>query len=169
MNRSIDPKEKLELILKDLNENTKFLENKNFIQHGTTTVYDHVISVSLRSIEIAEKYDLDVDYDSLIRGALLHDYFLYDWHDKDNRPHLHGIFHPRLALINAKKELLLNEIEEDIIKKHMFPLTPIPPKYIESWIVVMADKTVATRESVGFMFKNKANVGANIWNPLNYF
>lgn len=162
MNKSIDPKEKLKTILEDLNENTKFLENKNFIQHGTTTVYDHVISVSLKSIEIAEKFNLNVDYDSLIRGALLHDYFLYDWHDKNTRPHLHGIFHPRLALINAKREIMLNEIEEDIIKKHMFPLTPIPPRYIESWIVVMADKTVATRESVGFIFKAKTNVGANI-------
>jgi len=31
--------------------------------------------------------------------------------------------------------LCLNEIEEDIIRKHMWPLTLVPPKYKESFIV----------------------------------
>lgn len=37
---------KLEEIIKFLSENTRFLETKNFIQHGDTTVYEHVISVA---------------------------------------------------------------------------------------------------------------------------
>ncbi|MDU3009977.1 MAG: HDIG domain-containing protein, partial [Peptoniphilus harei] len=69
-------KEKLQEIIAFLNENTRFKETKNFIQHGNTSVYTHVISVAKKSIEIAEKYNLDVDMDSMIRGALLHDYFL---------------------------------------------------------------------------------------------
>ncbi len=116
---------KLEEIIKFLSENTRFLETKNFIQHGDTTVYEHVISVAKKSIEVAEKYNFDVDMDSMIRGALLHDYFLYDWHDGKRERCIHGFTHPMKAYRNAKSELKLNRIERDIIVKHMFPLTPL--------------------------------------------
>lgn len=139
---------KLEEIIKFLSENTRFLETKNFIQHGDTTVYEHVISVAKKSIEVAEKYNLDVYMDSMIRGALLHDYFLYDWHDGKRERCIHGFTHPMKAYRNAKSELKLNRIERDIIIKHMFPLTPLPPMYLESWIVTYSDKYVSLAETL---------------------
>ena len=36
--------------------------------------------------------------------------------------------------------------EENIILRHMFPLTPVPPKYKEGWVVTLCDKYCATRE-----------------------
>lgn len=139
---------KLEEIIKFLSENTRFLETKNFIQHGDTTVYAHVIAVAKKSIEVAEKYNLNVDMDSMIRGALLHDYFLYDWHDGKRERCIHGFTHPMRAYRNAKSELKLNRIEKDIIIKHMFPLTPIPPRYLESWVVTYSDKYVSLVETL---------------------
>lgn len=139
---------KLEEIIKFLSENTRFLETKNFIQHGNTTVYAHVIAVAKKSIEVAEKYNLNVDMDSMIRGALLHDYFLYDWHDGKRERCIHGFTHPMKAYRNAKSELKLNRIEKDIIIKHMFPLTPIPPRYLESWVVTYSDKYVSLVETL---------------------
>lgn len=139
---------RLEEIIVFLNENTRFKETKNFIQHGNTSVYSHVISVAKKSIEIAEKYNLDVDMDSLIRGALLHDYFLYDWHDGKRERLIHGFTHPMKAYLNAKSEITINRIERDIILKHMFPLTIFPPKYLESWIVTYSDKYVSIVETL---------------------
>ncbi|WP_277217935.1 HD domain-containing protein [Peptoniphilus vaginalis] len=139
---------KLEEIIKFLSENTRFLETKNFIQHGDTTVYAHVIAVAKKSIEVAEKYNLNVDMDSMIRGALLHDYFLYDWHDGKRERCIHGFTHPMKAYRNAKSELNLNRIEKDIIIKHMFPLTPLPPRYLESWVVTYSDKYVSLVETL---------------------
>ncbi|MFR7670499.1 MAG: hypothetical protein ACLU0O_07265 [Collinsella sp.] len=55
-----------------------------FIQHGDVTVYAHVTSVARASLSFAERLGragISVDRASLLRGALLHDYFLYDWHD----------------------------------------------------------------------------------------
>jgi uncharacterized protein len=46
----------------------------------------------------------------------------------------------------------LNDIEEDIIRKHMWPLTLVPPKYKESFIVSFADTYLASKE-----FVNKFN------------
>ena len=145
-------KEKLEEIIAFLSENTRFNETKNFIQHGNTSVYTHVISVAKKSIEIAEKYNLKVDMDSMIRGALLHDYFLYDWHDGKRERWIHGFTHPMKAYKNAKSEINLNRLERDIIIKHMFPLTILPPRYLESWIVPYSDKYVSAVETLSSRF-----------------
>ena len=84
----------------------------------------------------------------MIRGALLHDYFLYDWHEKGENHRLHGFYHPKRALLNARKHFDLNGIEEDIIIKHMFPLTFPAPKYKESVIVCIVDKWISTKETL---------------------
>ena len=92
-----------------------------------------------------------VDLHSLIRAALLHDYFLYDWHDWDNGTHrLHGFTHGETAMRNAIRDFKLNQIERDSIEHHMFPLTPYPPKYIEGYLVTAADKISATKETLSF-------------------
>lgn len=124
---------------------------KNFTQHGETTVFEHCIAVAKYSLLIAYSleriFKIDVDKDSLVRGALLHDYFLYDWHVKGQAHGLHGFTHPRVARDNASRDFTLNEIEKDIIGKHMFPLTPFLPSYRESVIVSLADKWCAIAET----------------------
>ena len=122
-------------------------EEVQFFQHGNTTVLDHSIRVAEKSLKIAEKLHLKVNVESMIRGALLHDYFLYDWHDRSVRPRFHGFRHPALALRNAVRDFHLNAIERNIIIRHMFPLTIIPPLFIESWIVCIADKYSALEET----------------------
>lgn len=41
-----------------------------------------------------------------------------------------------------------------MILSHMFPLMPILPKYKESWILFLADKICATKETVSYIYKN---------------
>ncbi|MBO5094651.1 MAG: HD domain-containing protein [Lachnospiraceae bacterium] len=120
------------------------------IQHGDTSVRRHTINVARYSILISEKLGIRCDKQALIRGALLHDFFLYDWHDKDHISlfRLHGIHHPGIALRNAEKEFSLSALERDIIKKHMWPLTVVPPTCREAWIVSMADKYCSLMETV---------------------
>ena len=127
----------------------KFIKmSKKFIQHGNTSVYMHSVRVAYISCYIAERYNLKVDFDSLIMGALLHDYFLYDWHEKDDSHKWHGFHHAKKALENALEDFKLNEIERDIIACHMFPLNIRPPKYRESWLVCYADKVCSGLETV---------------------
>ena len=61
---------------------------------------------------------------------------------------IHGIEHPKIALQNATKHFSLNDIEKDIVVKHMWPLTLVPPKFKESFIVSFADKYLASKEYV---------------------
>ena len=135
-------------ILEELAQESRLLLSKEFIQHGCTSVYAHSVQVAYESYLYAKRKNLNVDYRQLIRGALLHDYFLYDWHNQLTPHHLHGFFHPGIALRNASEDLVLTAIERDIIRKHMFPLTMIPPRYTESWIVCWIDKCCSMRETI---------------------
>lgn len=121
---------------------------KRFIQHANVSTYEHSIGVATMSLTLAAIFRVKVDKVSLVRGALLHDFFLYDWHDKTAMPKAHAYLHPLIAFENAKKEFKLNTIEKNIIQAHMFPLSIVMPKYKESWIVVMADKICAMNEIV---------------------
>lgn len=123
-------------------------KEKEFIQHGTVSVFLHSVYVAIQCLSLVRKYGLKVNERSLVRGALLHDYFLYDWHVPDPSHRLHGFFHPGKALENALMDYELTRLEQDIIRKHMFPLTLYPPQFKESWIVCMADKIVASRETL---------------------
>ena len=138
------------MVMSALLASTEIIKNKKFIQHGTTTVYSHCRNVAYMSLRIARFFKAKVDTQSLVRGALLHDYYLYDWHDKAARPKLHGYYHPGIALKNAKRTLKLNSIEEDIIIHHMFPLTWPWPKTKEGWIVSLADKLCSLYETFKF-------------------
>ncbi len=140
-----------------LNKEGRIGKSREYIQHGDVSVLRHCMAVARMSMKIADKLPVEVKREELIRGALLHDYFLYDWHVPEKSHKLHGFTHPKKALKNAKRDYKINKTEEDIIAKHMFPLTPIPPKTREGWIVCLADKIVATRETMeGFSKGRKA-------------
>ena len=120
---------------------------RGYLQHGDTTTLDHAIAVAYYSLMLDRKWNLNCDKSSLVRGALLHDYFLYDWHQPHKEYGLHGFTHPFTALRNAVQDFNLNAVERNIIARHMFPLVPIPPRYRESMIVCLADKFCSLNET----------------------
>ena len=126
----------------------RLFEERRFCQHGTTSVYAHSVRVAAVSLYLARRLRLRFDEAALLRGALLHDCFLYDWHDRDNGHLLYGFSHPRTALENARRDYDLSEAECDVILHHMFPLVPMPPRCREAWIVCMADKYCALAETL---------------------
>lgn len=134
----------------DILHSENFQKTRHHIQHGTMPVYRHCLDVARQSIQINKALGLGCSERDLIRGALLHDYFLYDWHDKnrENYQKLHGFYHPGIALKNARKEYHLTRREEDIIKKHMWPLTVVPPLCREAWVVTAADKYCSLLETL---------------------
>ena len=58
-------------------QDKKFQTGKNFVQHGDFSVYDHSIYVCETCFKMSKKLHLKVDKESLAKGALLHDYFLW--------------------------------------------------------------------------------------------
>ncbi|GAB6108192.1 HD domain-containing protein [Fusibacter bizertensis] len=133
-------------ITEDLLKHEKVKSMSNFIQHGTTNCYDHSLYVSYISYRVCKR--LNLDYHSAARGALLHDFFLYDWHVPGNSEGLHGFSHPKKAHDNALLYFQLNATERDIILKHMWPLTLSLPKSPESFVVVLVDKYCSMMETI---------------------
>lgn len=128
----------------DLITSPVVLSMQNFVQHSNLSCLEHCINVSYKSYVIC-KY-LKFNYRFAARGGLLHDLFLYDWHTSKPENGLHAFTHPALALKNANMYFNLNDVEKDIIVKHMWPLTLKFPKYRESFVISFVDKYCAFTE-----------------------
>ena len=149
-------------IVKPIITSEEFKKRK-LMKHHDDSVYEHCVAVSFYSYKMAAKRKRDefFCYNCSIAG-LLHDFYQRAWqyseslnlldssysarfNDKKNNRDLHGFTHAKDALINARKfykEFLTPQIE-DAILKHMFPINPYPPKYIEGWYITLADKFVS--------------------------
>ena len=121
---------------------------RGFLQHGRVSVFEHSVQAAYVCAAWARALQVPVDGRSLVRGALLHDYFLYDWHEKDAGHRLHGLHHARRALKNARKQYRLSPIEANMIDSHMFPLNLRLPRCRESVLLCLADKYCALRETL---------------------
>ena len=117
---------------------------KGFMQHGTTSTYAHSLAVTVMCLRIAAALHIKTHERELVRGALLHDYCLYDWH----APHkgLHAFTHPKIASENAQRDFDVGKIEQNMILSHMFPLGKFP-RYRESVVLCLADKFCGLRET----------------------
>ena len=73
---------------------------KSFIQHGTITTYDHCLNVAAMAFWINRRWHLKADERVLVTGAILHDFFLYDWHGRDQ-----GASHKAEALTACSERL----------------------------------------------------------------
>lgn len=134
----------------DILHSENFDSSKRNMQHGTISVKEHSIQVARQSVLLSDLLGIKHNRKDLVRGALLHDYFLYDWHqiDKENPHRLHGFHHPARALKNAQREYDLTDRQKEIIKKHMWPLTIVPPMCREAWLVTAADKYCSLLETI---------------------
>lgn len=145
--------------VKDLLDSDVVNEMKNYRHHYSTTCFQHSLNVSYYNYLVCKKLGLDAR--SAARAGLLHDLFLYDWRTKEKKPgeKPHGFTHPQIALENAKAHFDVAKREEDMIVKHMWPLTVKLPKYAESYVIVAIDKYSAALEisvHLGRLMKNKA-------------
>jgi len=77
------------------------------------------------------------------RAALLHDLF---FHGEGQNAASLLCTHPVIAVENARAVCALSELEENIILRHMWLLTLIPPRYKEGYVVTFVDKLCASRE-----------------------
>lgn len=140
----------------DILNNNKFKELDRELHHGISR-YGHSLRVARFTFKIAKFLHMK-NIKLVTRAALLHDFYTND-EFKSNTTKVEKLKeHPLIALENAKKYYNIGKIEENIIKSHMFPLSPEIPKYKESWLVTTMDKTVAAYEMCCFKSSLALNV-----------
>ncbi len=139
-------KEEFFEIISEILNSEEYQKRKKYKHHGEKSVYDHCLSVSMKSYKIAKI--MGMDYKSAAIGGLLHDFYYKPWQENKEKKSflkLHGFVHAKEALQNSKQNYpqYMNKRVENIIVRHMFPLNIIPPRYVESWVITIVDKIVS--------------------------
>lgn len=125
------------------------LRMKQFVQHGSVSTYQHCVSVTWTAFRMAKALRVHVVEEDLVAGCFLHDFYLYDWHDRSTSKPGHATKHPLYARENAVEVFGVNEKVQSIIATHMWPLPPTRvPKCKEAWLLCAADKWVSLKETL---------------------
>ncbi|MBR6258842.1 MAG: HD domain-containing protein [Oscillospiraceae bacterium] len=125
---------------------------ERFVQHGNTSTLGHSENVAWISFLANEKLHLNADEKTLVEAALLHDFYLYDWHDTKSdrtvrKAHRHN--HSDIACENAVERFEIPKKTQDAIRSHMWPVSiKKVPKSKEAAILCMADKYCAFVETI---------------------
>lgn len=128
-------------LIQPILDHKEFQKLKKIKHHGISR-FDHCMRVSYYTYLVAKGFGLN--YKEATVAALLHDFFTDEVSDENSISRLRK--HPSFAVENAKKYFALSPLQEDIILRHMFPVTLTPPKYLESWIVDFIDDLAAIYE-----------------------
>lgn len=132
------------LLIEDILDNNEFIKLKNCPHHKINRL-EHSKRVSYLSYKISKK--LKLDYKSVARAGLLHDFFLNNYKEENKLNLL--VNHPSKALNNSQKYYNLNDKEINIIESHMFPINIKKyPMYKESIIVSIVDKLVGVYDKL---------------------
>jgi uncharacterized protein len=135
-------------IIEPILKNKNFIKTQTTIHHGISKL-DHSIKVAYYSYNLAKR--LNLDYISVARAGILHDFYFSTCEGKSlSKDAINLTFrHHNIALDNALHYFKLNDLEKDIIVKHMFPFViRTIPKYKESFLVAFVDKVIGTYEAL---------------------
>lgn len=118
----------------------------HFVQHGSVSTLEHCQSVAALAWYLNERLHLHADEEVLLVGALLHDFYLYDWHGSGWR---HSYRHAEAARRNAVSHFGVGRRTQHVIRCHMWPLgiTHVPHTR-EAILVSIADKIVSLHETL---------------------
>lgn len=132
----------------DLAAHSLVMQMKKYPQHGNTNCYQHCLHVAYYNYRICALMGLRAK--EAARAGMLHDLFLYDWHTHaiETGIRFHGVKHPKAALKIAQENFQLSDLEKDMILKHMWPLTVVPPKYPETFVICLVDKFCSICETL---------------------
>ncbi len=151
-------------IVEEILLNDEFQKRKIFPHHHKLSVWDHSILVSFRSFLMARIFNADIRVCAI--AGLLHDFYPWSWiyteelellddgkylvevRTKHSLFKMHGFTHAKAAAENYVKYFpeLENPKITNAIKRHMFPLNIIPPRYKEGFIVTTIDKINSVHE-----------------------
>lgn len=147
-------------LLKDVEKNPDVRLLQNYSQHRGNNSFQHSHNVAVYSFYLAEKWKWEIDPENLVKGAMLHDYYLYDFKEEGLSAYQHGIWHPKAALRNAKACFEINETVENIIVSHMWPFPfSARPRSREAFLVCVADKFCAYHEMINGMRRIEEKLG----------
>ena len=153
-----EEKQKLENIYQVFLNDEKIKRMQSISMHRGSNCYEHSFKVAKFAMKIALRGNKkNLNLEALLIGAILHDYYLYDWRKDRSNKKKHSRKHPYLASENASKDFDISKEIKKIIETHMWPFNFKDfPNTKEARIVSIADKNVALCEALtSIAYKNK--------------
>ena len=143
-------KEKLETIYQSFLNDEKILKMKEISMHRGSNCYEHSFKVAKHAMKIALRgHKKNLNLETLLIGAILHDYYLYDWRKDRSKLKRHTKSHPYIASENASRDFDISQEIKKIIETHMWPINIKDfPETKEARIVDIADNNVAMCEAL---------------------
>ena len=144
-----EERQQLEQVYQAFLNNEKIMRMKDIPMHRGSNCYLHSFKVAKKAIHYAEKSrKKDLNFHIILLGAILHDYYLYDWRSDRSKRKKHGHNHPQIASDNAFRDFNIPQEVRRIIETHMWPLNIREyPKSREAKIVSICDKAVTIKEA----------------------
>ena len=145
-----EQKEKLENIYQTFLHDEKVLRMKEISMHRGSNCYEHCFMVAKRAIKrCLGSHRKNINLEVVLVGAILHDYYLYDWRKDRSKLKHHGVRHPSIASDNASRDFDVSPQVKKVIETHMWPMKfKEYPKSREAKIVSLSDKAVAIRQAL---------------------
>ena len=141
-------KQRLENLYQTFLNDEKILRMKDISMHRGSNCYEHSFKVAKKAIRKSLNRK-NVNLEVVLLGAILHDYYLYDWRKDRSKLKKHGKNHPDIAIENAIKDFNIPDEVKKVIKSHMWPINIKDyPKSKEAKIVSISDKEVTIVESM---------------------
>ena len=146
MKITLEQQNRLESIYQAFLNDEKILRMKDISMHRGSNCYLHSFKVAKKAIKKSLNRK-DINLEVVLLGAILHDYYLYDWRKDRSKFKKHGKNHPSVAINNAVKDFDISEEVKKVIKSHMWPINIKDyPKSKEAKIVSISDKAVTIGE-----------------------
>ena len=148
MTITLEQKERLEKLYQSFLNDEKILRMKEISMHRGSNCYLHSFKVAKKAIKKSLNKK-DINLEVVLLGAILHDYYLYDWRKDRSKLKKHGKNHPGIAINNAIRDFDISDDVKNVIKSHMWPINIKDfPKSKEAKIVSLSDKAVTIGESL---------------------
>ena len=148
MKITIEQKEQLENIYQAFLNDEKILRMKEISMHRGSNCYEHCFKVAKKAIR-KSLHRKNIDLEVVLIGAILHDYYLYDWRNDRSKLKKHGKNHPDIAIENAVRDFNVSDEVKKVIKTHMWPVNfKSYPNSKEAKLVSLSDKEVTIGESL---------------------
>lgn len=150
MKISDQQKEKLETIYQTFLHDEKILKMKEIQMHRGSNCYEHSFKVAKLAMKRALRSQRkNIDLETLLIGAILHDYYLYDWRKDRSKLKGHAKKHEMIASENASRDYDVSPAIKKVIETHMWPFNfKNFPNTVEARIVNNADTYIAFIEAL---------------------
>ena len=141
-----EERKELEEIYQAFLHDERLLKMMDIPMHRGSNCYIHSFKVAKTAIRRALRHR-KADLHTILLGAILHDYYLYDWRIDRSKMKSHLRTHPYTAAKNAERDFEIPESVKKVIHSHMWPVNLFDfPKSKEARIISLADKHIYLSE-----------------------